>query len=133
MTQLPFDRLMRELAAYLGTPLNVDRGIYRLIVPLTLGRQQEVSASIRTDEQGREIIAFVSTVGPASRSVDPWRLLQANGEPLYCRVALLGSMVAVVASQLLRTAQPEEVLLILRESAEFADRLERTLFLHDQF
>lgn len=124
---------MRELAAYLHTPLSVDRGIYRLIVPLALGRQQEVSASIRADEQGRDIIAFVSTVGPVSRGVDPWRLLQANGDPLYCRVAVIQGMVAVVGSQLLRTAQPEEVLLILREAAEFADRLERTLFLDDQF
>jgi hypothetical protein len=133
MTQLPFDQLMRELARYLGTPLSQDRGIYRLIVPLAMGRQQEVSASIRVDESGREIIAIVSTVGQASRRVDPWRLLQANADPLYCRVAVINGMVAVIGSQLYHTAQPEEVLLILREAAEFADRLERTLFLHDQF
>lgn len=133
MSQLPFDRLMRELAAYLGTPLAFDRGIYRLIVPLPLGRQQEVSASIRDDDDGRPIIAFVSTVGEARRGIEPWNLLRANGSPIYSRVALLGDMIGVIACQLLNTAQPEEVLLILREVAQFADQLERRHFVGDQF
>lgn len=133
MSQLPFDRLMRELAGYLGTSLHFERGIYRLIVPLSIGRQQEISASIRDDEDGRPIIAFVSTVGEAQRGIDPWSLLRANGSPSYCRVALLGNMIAVIACQLLHTAQPEEVLLILREAAQFADQLERHHFLGDRF
>lgn len=124
---------MRELAAFLGTPLAFERGIYRLTVPLPIGRRQEVSASIRPDEEGREIIAFVSTVGEARRSVDPWSLLRSNGNYIYCRVALLGSMVAVIASQLLQTAQPEEVLLMLREVAQAADQLERQMFLGDHY
>jgi hypothetical protein len=133
MSQLPFDRLMRELARYLGTPLDFERGIYRLIVPLPLGRQQEVSASIRDDDEGRPIIAFVSTVGEARRGVEPWNLLKANGSPIYSRVALLGNMIVVIACQLLHTAQAEEVLLILREVAQFADQLERRHFHGDQF
>jgi hypothetical protein len=133
MSQLPFDRLMRELAAYLGTPLSFDRGIYRLIVPLPLGRQQEVSASIRDDDDGRPIIAFVSTVGEARRGIEPWHLLRENGSPIYSRVALLGNMIAVIACQLLNTAQAEEVLLILREVAQFADQLERRHFVGDKF
>lgn len=133
MSQLPFDRLMRELAAYLGTPLSFDRGIYRLIVPLPLGRQQEVSASIRDDDDGRPIIAFVSTIGAARRGIEPWNLLRANGSPIYSRVALLGNMIAVIACQLLNTAQAEEVLLILREVAQFADQLERQHFRGDLF
>jgi hypothetical protein len=133
MAQLPFDRLMHELAAFLGTALHFEGGIYRLIVPLPLGRTQEVSASIRDDDEGRPIIVFVSTVGEARRGIEPWSLLQANGTPIYCRVALLGNMIAVIASQLLQTAQPEEVLLILREVAQFADQLERRFFLGDRF
>jgi hypothetical protein len=133
MAQLPFDRLIRELSAYLGTPLQFEGGIYRLIVPLPLGRQQEVSASIRNDDEGRPVISFVSTVGEARRGIEPWSLLQANGTPIYSRVALLGNMIAVIASQLLATAQPEEVLLILREVAQFADQLERRFFLGDRF
>ncbi len=133
MAQLPFDRLMHELSAYLGTPLQFEGGIYRLVVPLPLGRQQEVSASIRDDDEGRPVIAFVSTVGEARRGIEPWSLLQANGTPIYSRVALLGNMIAVIASQLLHTAQPEEVLLILREVAQFADQLERRFFLGDRF
>jgi hypothetical protein len=133
MSQLPFDRLMRELARYLGTPLSFDRGIYRLIVPLPLSRQQEISASIRDDDEGRPIIVFVSTVGQAHRGIEPWSLLSANGTPIYSRVALLGTMIAVTACQLLHTAQAEEVLLILREVAQFADQLERRHFRGDQF
>ncbi|WP_152541248.1 hypothetical protein [Kallotenue papyrolyticum] len=133
MSILPLDRLMRELAAYLGTPLRYEGSIYRLIVPLAGGRQQEVSAAVRADDEGRPIIAFVSTIGAASGSIDAWRLLQVNGEPIYSRIALLGNMLAVIACQLLHTAQPEEVLLILREVAVFADRLERALFLGDEF
>ncbi len=124
---------MRELAAFLGTRLSVERGIYRLSVPLPMGRHQEVSASIRLDEDGGQIIAFVSTVGEARRTVDAWSLLRSNGNYIYCRVALLGSMVAVIASQLLQTAQPEEVLLMLREVAQAADQLERQMFLADHY
>lgn len=133
MALLPLDRLMRELAQFLGTGLAVERGIYRLIVPLQLGRQQEVSASVRQDDDGRQIIAFVSTVGQVRRGLDPWRLLQVNGTPIYSRVALLNNMLVVIACQLLQTAQPEEVLLILREVAQFADQLERQFFIGDQF
>lgn len=124
---------MRELAAYLGTPISFERGIYRLIVPLLAGRQQEVSASIRNDDDGRPIIVFVSTIGEARRGIEPWSLLRANSEPIYCRAALLGNMLAVIACQLLHTAQAEEVLLILREVAQFADRLERQLYSGDLF
>jgi hypothetical protein len=133
MSQLPFDRLMRELAAYLGTPLSFDRGIYRLVVPLPMGRQQEVSASIRNDDDGRQIIAFVSTVGEARRGIEPWNLLRANGSLIYSRAALLNDMIVVIAGQLLSTAQAEEVLLILREVAHFADQLERQHFRGDLF
>lgn len=124
---------MRELAQFLGTSLGYERGIYRLIVPLLFGRQQEVSASIRQDDDGRQIIAFASTVGAVRRDLDPWRLLATNATPLYCRIAVLNNMIVVVASQLLHTAQAEEVLLILREIAQFADQLERTMFFGDQF
>lgn len=124
---------MRELAQYLGTALGYERGIYRLTVPLPLGRAQEVSASVRQDDDGRPLIVFVSTVGQARRGIDPWRLLQLNGTAIYCRIALLNGMITVLASQLLHTAQPEEVLLILREVAQFADNLERTMFVADSF
>lgn len=133
MSQLPLDRLMRELAVYLGTALDYDRGVYSLSVPLPFGRRQEVRASVRTDEDGRHLIVFVSTVGQVRRGLDAWTLLKANGELIYSRIALLGNMVAVIASQLLHTAQPEEVLLILREVAQCADKLERTYFVGDQF
>ena len=130
---LPLDRLMRELAQFLGTQLHYERGIYRVMVPLKFGRQQEVSASVRTDDDGRQIIAFVSTVGQVRRGLDPWRLLATNSTPIYSRVVLLNNTLAVIACQLLHTAQPEEVLLILREVAQFADQLERQFFVGDQF
>lgn len=130
---LPLDRLMRELAQFLGTQLHYERGIYRVLVPLKFNRQQEVSASVRTDDDGRQIIAFVSTVGQVRRNLDPWRLLQLNGNPVYSRVAVVNGTIVVIACQLLHTAQPEEVLLILREVAQFADQLERQFFVGDQF
>lgn len=133
MSQLPFDRLMRELAGFLGTRIGFERGVYRLIVPLPMGRQQEVSASIRSDDEGRQVIVFVSTVGELRRGIDPWHLLQQNAHPLYCRIAVINGMIVVLDCQLLHTAQPEEVLLVLREVAQFADLLERRLFLGDQF
>lgn len=119
MSALPFDQLVRELAGFLGTPLGFERGIYRLVVPVPPGRHQEVSASIRPDPEGRPIIAFVSTVGEMRRSIDPWQLLAQNSTPVFCRVAALNGMLVVIASQLLQTAQAEEVLLMLREVATF--------------
>jgi len=84
MPALPFDQLVRELASFLGTLLGFEHGIYRLVVPVPLGRQQEASASIRPDPEGRPVIAFVSTVGEMRRGIDPWLLLQQNATPVYC-------------------------------------------------
>lgn len=128
-----FDQLMRELAAYLKTELSLERDIYSLIVPLPSGRQQEVAATIRSDDAGRQIIDFVSTAGPVAANVDPWSLLQANGQALFSRVTVSRDMIYVIASQLLATAQPEEVLLMLREVAAFADQLEEQFFADDRF
>ena len=124
---------MRELAVFLGTTLDYERGVYSVTVPLPFGRHQEVRASIRRDDEGRQLIVFVSTIGQARRNIDSWALLKTNGDLIYCRIALLGTTLAVIASQLLHTAQAEEVLLILREVAQCADKLERSYFLGDQF
>ncbi len=129
----PFDQLMRDVAAYLQTELRFENDIYSLIVPLPSGRKQEVAATIRSDDTGREIIDFISTVGPATSAIDPWRLLQANGQTLFSRITLSRQIIYVIASQLLATAQPEEVLLMMRETAAFADRLEGEFFHGDQF
>ena len=130
---LPFEQLLQELSAYLQTELTYEREVYSLIVPLPTGRRQEVGATIRVDANGRDIIDFVSTVGPVGSGIDPWRLLQANDEASFSRITVAHEMVFVVASQLLKTAQPEEVLLMLREVASFADLLESRFFRSDTF
>ncbi len=131
--QFSFDQLMRDVAAYLKTELGFERDIYSLVVPLPSGRQQEVAATIRADRDGREIVDFISTVGQVTAAVDPWYLLEANGQALFSRVTVSRQMIYVIASQLLTTAQPEEVLLMLREVADFSDRLEHVLFQQDTF
>ena len=130
---LPFDQLMRDLAAYLRTPLGHEREVYSLSVPLPGGRQQEVCATIRTTDERREIIDFVSTVGSKQGDIDPWLLLRLNGQANFSRVTISGEMIFVVASQMLATAQPEEVLLMLREVATFADQIEQGFFGTDTF
>jgi hypothetical protein len=130
---LPFEQLMHDVAEYLHTEIRFERDIYSLLVPLPTGRYQEVAATIRSDPQGREIIDFVSTVGPAEGHIDPWLLLQANGDSIFSRVTVARQIIFVVASQLLPTAQPEEVLLMLREVADLADRLEHELYQADRF
>ncbi len=130
---LPLEQLMRDVATYLGTELRFERDVYSLLVPLPSGRRQVVAATIRHDQQEREFIDFVSTVGPAHGSIDPWLLLQANGQALFSRITVARQIIFVVASQLLVTAQPEEVLLMLREVADFADRLEHEYFQTDTF
>ncbi len=130
---LPLEELMNQLAAYLKTELRYERGVYSLVVPLSSGRHQEVGATIRHDQAGREVIDFVSTVGEVHGRVDPWALLEANGTAIFCRVTVSHQMLFVLASQLLATAQPEEVLLMLREVATFSDRLEQQFFGSDSF
>lgn len=130
---LPFQQLMNELAAYLKTELTFEHDVYSLIVPLPAGRHQEVAATIRKERDGHEIIDFVSTVGAVNNRVDPWSLLEANGQTVFCRVTVSHQMIFVIASQLLPTAQAEEVLLMLHEVATFADQLERALFGMDRF
>ena len=124
---------MRDVAAYLRTELAFERDIYSLVVPLPTGRMHEVAATIRADQDGREIIDFVATVGQVQERIDPWRLLEANGQTIFSRVTVAGQMIYVIASQLLATAQPEEVLLMLREVAAFADQFESQLFRLDTF
>ena len=130
---LAFEQLLQELASYLQTDLRFENEVYSLIVPLLTGRRQEVGATIRVDSRGREIIDFVSAVGPAGGEVDPWLLLEANGDLTFGRITVARDMIFVVASLLLTTAQPEEVLLTLREVADFADLLERRFFSSDTF
>jgi hypothetical protein len=96
------------------------------------GRAQDVCATIRQDQELREIVDVVSTVGTA-QGVDPWLLLQKNGETLFSRITVAHQMIFVVASQLLATAQPEEVLLMMHEVAHVADELERRLSASDVF
>jgi 23S rRNA pseudoU1915 N3-methylase RlmH len=129
---LPLDQLMADVAAYLKTDLQVEREVYVLVIPLSDGRTQEVCATIRRDREQREIVDVVSTVGPA-QGADPWLLLQTNGQTLFSRVTVAHDMIFVVASQLLATAQPEEVLLMMHEVAHVADDLERGLSAADEF
>ncbi len=129
----PFEQLMRDLATYLQTPLGFERGVYSLTVPMPSNRHQDVFATIRNAQDGREVIDFVSTVGPVRAGIDPWQLLEMNGRATFARITVERTMIFVVASQLLATAQPEEVLLMLREVAEVADRLEQDFFQEDAF
>lgn len=122
---VPFDQLMRELAQYLGTPLAVNDGIYNMMLQLPSGRHQSISAIIRRNHNNVEVIDFVSTIGPIERTIDPWRLLATNSETTFCRVIANKGMLFVVATQLRETAQPQEVLWMLREVAEVADKLEQ--------
>ncbi len=129
---LPLDQLMHELATYLRTPLDVVRDVYTLTVPLPGTRFQVVSATIRPDHEGHQLIDFVSGVGQVYQGLDPWYLLAMNDKTMFCRVAVVRQMIFVVASQLLDTAQPQEVLIMLREVATTADRLEEQLFARDE-
>lgn len=129
---LPLDQLLGDVAAYLKTELQVEHDVYTLVVPLVEGRTQEVCATIRRDRHEREVVDIVSTVGSA-QSVDPWMLLETNGETLFSRITVARQIIFVVASQLLATAQPEEVLLMMHEVAHIADDLERRLSSSDEF
>jgi hypothetical protein len=129
----PFQQLMQDLAAYLQTPLGLERDVYSLTVPLVSGRRQDVFATIRAGDDGREIIDFVSTVGPVRPGIDPWLLLEMNGRATFTRITVERAMIFVVASQLMETAQPEEVLLMLREVAQVADKLEQDFYQDDEF
>lgn len=123
---------MHDLAAYLRTPLDVVHDVYTLKIPLPAGRAQVVSATLRPDHEGHQLIDFVSTVGNVYRELDPWYLLAMNDKTMFCRVAVVRQIIFVVASQLLETAQPQEVLLMLREVATTADQLEAQLFTRDE-
>jgi hypothetical protein len=129
----PFEQLMQDLAAYLQTPLGLERGVYSLTVPLTDGRHQDVFATIRRTDDGRDVIDFVSTVGPVRPGIDAWNLLETNGRATFTRITVERGIIFVVATQLLATAQPEEVLLMLREVAQVADLLEHDFFQKDEF
>lgn len=128
---LSLEQLMSQLASYFASPLDVVRDVFTIQVPLPSQRMQYVSATLRADTEGRQIIDFVSTVGQVRGNTDPWHLLTINDKTLFCRVAVVKGMIFVVASQLLETAQPQEVLLILREVALTADQLEAHLIGED--
>jgi hypothetical protein len=130
---LPLDRLLHELAGYLQSDLQLEREIYTLVVPVEPGRKQEVAVTVRPDAQGRAIVDLISTVGQVYAGVDPWHLLQVNGQTTFCRITVANQLIHVIASQLLDTAQPEEVLVMLREVAMVADQVERQYFFHDTY
>jgi hypothetical protein len=68
-----------------------------------------------------------------SSGIDAWNLLETNGRATFTRITVERGIIFVVATQLLATAQPEEVLLMLREVAQVADQLEHEFFQKDEF
>lgn len=120
------EALMSEVTAMHGwqcvtTP---DNG-YKIEVPTEPGRSQVVEITRAKDPDGAAIAFIWSNVTHKSNVGDPYYLLKLNAELSYGALALHGEQIILKDSQLIDTADSEEIERSVRNVAKRADALEK--------
>lgn len=104
---------------------------YRVVVPTMNGRSQTVHVLFNgRDDEGRDIISFLSFCGRAKTS-HAMEFLRLNIKLTYCAFAVRAAKgpehVVVTANQLAETADPGEIRKKLSEVAKWADAVEKKI------
>ncbi len=119
---------LRQLSHERGWPYTVGNGEYLIEVATTQGRSQVVHLMPGSDPDGLPLVYIWSPVGPAQLAQrDPLWFLRYNTELSYGACAIYGDLLVVKASQLLTTADPEELLRLIFYVGRTADTLEAEL------
>lgn len=123
--------ILKHVAAGSGYEYSKTASGYRVVVPLKNGRSQKVYVLFNgRDDEGRDVISFLSFCGPA-KSRHAMDLLRFNSKLTYCAFAVQTvkdvELVVVTANQLSETADQDEIRKKLFEVARWADATEKKL------
>ncbi len=116
-----------------GWPWRMEGSDYVIEVPTFGGRSQLVYVSQGMDPDGVPLMFFWSPVGPAQLAQrDPFWLLSYNTELSYGAFAIFNDMLVVKDSQIMQTADAEEIRRMIFYVAKTADEMEAQLMGTDQ-
>lgn len=129
--------LVKRVAQASNWPCQETSSGFRMIVPLSGTRKQEVTVDIgQPQSDGHTLLSFRSTCGPATEE-NAMSLLRMNRHLVHGAYAIedspSGEMIVVQANQLAETADPLEITRAVTAVAWQADEAEQRLLGHDQY
>lgn len=125
------EMLIQQVASHNGWALaQGTHGGYRIEVPTEYGRSQVVEIMGKNDPDGRPMAWIWSLVTEVANVGDPWYLLGLNAELAYGALAVRDGKVVVSETQLLGTADYEELQRAIFYVARYADDLEKQVHGH---
>ncbi len=104
------------------------QGGYRVEVPTEVGRSQVVNVSQGRDPDGRSLAWIWSVVCETTGIGDPYYLLRLNADLPYGALAVRDNHVVLTETQLMETADTEEVMRAIFYVAKYADDLEKQVY-----
>lgn len=126
-----FDNLIQQLSMHNGWGMapRPDGG-YRLELPTDYGRTQVVEVTGGSDPDGRPMAFIWSVITDTHHVHDPYYLLRLNSELPYGAIAVSDPHVILMETQLIETADHEEVARAVFYVGKFADDLEQQVHGH---
>lgn len=100
-------------------------GSAKLEIPTEYGRSQVVQITPSRDPDGRPLVFIWSVVCSTSDIGDPYYLLRLNAELTYGALAVRDPNVILVETQLVETADHEELMRAVFYVGKYADDLEK--------
>ena len=126
---MDFTTLLQQVCSYQGWAwAHAEDGGYRVEVPTEYGRSQVVQLSPGQDPDGRPMAIIWSVICQTSEIGDPYYLLRLNCDLSYGALAVRDPEVLMIETQLIETADPEEVMRAVFYVARDADRLEQQVY-----
>lgn len=103
-------------------------GSYRVEVPTEAGRSQVVQIRAGYDPDNFPLLSIVSTVCQTAQVGDPWYLLKQNAELPYGGFSVVGDTIQLRETQLLDSADPDEMIRAIYYIGVNADKFEKMVF-----
>ena len=127
MTDL--DSLLHYITSNLGWQMVKDStGDHRVEVPTEAGRSQVVHINAGYDPDNHPLLWIWSKVCETKDVGDPWYLLKQNAELPYGGFAVRGEAVMIAETQLLSTADPDELIRAIHFVGHQADKFEKMVY-----
>lgn len=121
--------LMHYITSNHGWQMVTDPdGDHRVEVPTEPGRSQVVQITPGHDPDNHPLVWIWSVVCKTDAVGDPWFLLKQNAELPYGGFAVRGDQVMLVETQLLESADPDEMIRAIFFVAQNADKFEKMAY-----
>lgn len=119
------EHFIQQLVGYQGWGWNYGDGEFLVEVPTMAGRTQVVHITVGNDPEGLPMLFIWSPVAELHMiRQEAEAFLQYNAELSYGAAAIFQNMLVIKETQLMNTADPEEVSRMVFHVARVADELE---------